>query len=537
MPEVVYTLSLKDQLTNKLQEADHAGKHLEGTMGKLENKIASVAEAFGVSFSLWKGIEFIKSSTQEYEKLILAQSQVEAGLKSTGYAAGLTSKDLDKSAERIRQTVDFTKAQITDLQAQLLTFPAITKDKFEQATNAVLDMSARTHHDVDELSIMLGKALQDPIKGMASMRRVGVNFSEEQVKLAKHLVDTGHAAQVQTLILNELTREYGSSAKAAFDANPLAQWNKAVEDLQDDIGGLVTQLLHDLTPTLIELTKDLKELVEWIKENGAQIWALIKALGTAYVSFKTGSVIVASYSALMEGLASSEAIATTATEGFAAAADAALGPIGLIAAAIGAASYAYFEFGNNVKTATDQMKKMASANASGEHENITSLIGDKMITAGLDKKTATGLILNNEIAKFTQQIKTKQSEVDNFYKNLSTYHKYFTADENKKSYDGKLNDLASLKAQLDAAKNYSNSPAAVGKTNKTGAAKVNTSTKETKGAKGNKAVTINIKIDALQKGDIKIMTTNIHESAGKIHDMITGALMGAVNDSQIIAEK
>ena len=57
---------------------------------------------------------------------------------------------------------------------------------------------------------------------------------------------------------------------------------------------------------------------------------------------------------------------------------------------------------------------------------------------------------------------------------------------------------------------------------------------ETKGAKGNKNITITVNIGNLIK-DFSISTQNIIESAAKVKEMVAEALISATNDSQIIA--
>jgi hypothetical protein len=67
----------------------------------------------------------------------------------------------------------------------LLTFTNIrnetgkNNDIFNQATKATLDMSTALGNDLKGSSILVGKALNDPIKGMTALRRVGVSFTDE----------------------------------------------------------------------------------------------------------------------------------------------------------------------------------------------------------------------------------------------------------------------------------------------------------------------------------------------------------------------
>ena len=63
---------------------------------------------------------------------------------------------------------------------------------------------------------MLGKALNDPIKGVdGADAGVGIQFTEPQKKQIKTLVATGHTLEAQKLILRELNKEVGGRAAAA----------------------------------------------------------------------------------------------------------------------------------------------------------------------------------------------------------------------------------------------------------------------------------------------------------------------------------
>lgn len=533
MPEIQYTLSLKDRLTSNLQTADHAAGHFDGTMANVERRIVRVAEGFGVSFGLWKGFEFLQSSIEKYDALEQAQSQVEAGLKSTGHAAGVTAEELKGYADELQKHVKYNVDEIQDLQSQVLTFPAVNKANFERTTETILDMATRMHRDKNEIAIAIGKALQDPEHQIANMRRYGVNFNDAQTKAIKHLAATGHIAEAQMKILNELNVEFGGSARAAFDADPLAQYNKALYNLEIGLGQVGTELLREATPYLIEFTNKALELVHWLKENKDGIKSIVKALGAAYIAFKAGSLITASYTALMEGLAGAEATAATATEGMAAASTAALGPIGLIAAAIGGLAYVYSELANNAKIAEDQINKMAAANGNGEKETIASLIQAKKLQFGqLGDKEATGMVAYEETARLSKEVAQKQKEVDELKKQFDNAGMMDDAAAIGGKLGNRMSELETLKAQLKVAQSYGSSPSTV--KSAAGVVAAPGTKSQTANAKGNKNETINIHIGSLIK-DFAINTTNMKESAGKIQEMVTQVLMNAVNNSQLIA--
>jgi hypothetical protein len=58
--------------------------------------------------------------------------------------------------------------------------------------------------------------------------------------------------------------------------------------------------------------------------------------------------------------------------------------------------------------------------------------------------------------------------------------------------------------------------------------------KQTSKVTGNRSVTINIHIDELVH-ELNIKTTTFKESPGKVAELVTQTLLGAVNDSQIVA--
>ena len=75
----------------------------------------------------------------------------------------------------------------------------------------MLDMSVALGQDATQSAIQLGKALNDPVKGVTALRRVGVSFTAAQIKQIKTLVATGKTLQAQKLILRELNQEFGGS--------------------------------------------------------------------------------------------------------------------------------------------------------------------------------------------------------------------------------------------------------------------------------------------------------------------------------------
>ncbi|MES2155937.1 MAG: hypothetical protein V4510_12455, partial [bacterium] len=62
--------------------------------------------------------------------------------------------------------------------------------------------------------IKVGKALNDPTKGLTALSRVGILFTDQQKKQIKALQKSGDLLGAQKIILKELGTEFGGSFAA-----------------------------------------------------------------------------------------------------------------------------------------------------------------------------------------------------------------------------------------------------------------------------------------------------------------------------------
>src|SRR5262249_44701468 len=151
------------------------------------------------------------NAAQESAKV---QTQLQAVLKSTAGVAGVSAEKALSLSKALEQQTTFGDEAVLSAENLLLTFTNIKDDIFPDATKTVLDMSVALGQDTKSSAIQLGKALQDPVNGILALRRVGVNFNDDQKKVIENLVNTGHSLEAQKLILKELATEFGGSASA-----------------------------------------------------------------------------------------------------------------------------------------------------------------------------------------------------------------------------------------------------------------------------------------------------------------------------------
>jgi hypothetical protein len=118
-------------------------------------------------------------------------------------------------------------------------------DIFNQATSTMLDMSVALGQDTKSSAVQLGKALNDPIKGITALSRVGVSFTAGQKAQIKAMVDAGDTMGAQKIILAELNKEFGGSAEAAGKTLP-----GQISILKESFSNLAGELTATLVPAL-----------------------------------------------------------------------------------------------------------------------------------------------------------------------------------------------------------------------------------------------------------------------------------------------
>jgi hypothetical protein len=253
-------------------------------------------------------------SVKAFDQQAKAIAQVEAGLKSTAGQVGYTSKQLQQMASDLQaKTLFGDEVILKDATAQLLTFTNISGDQFARTQKAALDLATRLDGDLKGASIQLGKALNDPIANLSALSRSGIQFSAEQKEVIKSLTETGRLAEAQTIILDELEKQYGGSAEAAAKAGmgPFKQLQNTIGDLSEEFGKLIAEVLTPLIPKITAIVRSISGMSDGVKRS---ILAVAAVLGTAGPLAMAVAALMPLFAALM-------------------------GPIGLVAAAVATLAY------------------------------------------------------------------------------------------------------------------------------------------------------------------------------------------------------
>jgi hypothetical protein len=235
-------------------------------LGDLGKKLGGLLVAGIAAVGIGKAVGgFIRTGFAETMDASAGVAQLTAGIKSTGNAANVSVKGMEDLASSIQGYSGQTDDSIVASEQLLLTFTNIknvgANKIFDDATKAAANMAAKFGGDAASQSVLLGKALNDPVKGITALTRVGVSFTEKQKATIAAMVKTGNTIGAQKIILGELNTEFGGAAEAAGTALPgqLARLRRGFEDVAQSVVEKVRPALGDFLEHTIGLLKKVSE--------------------------------------------------------------------------------------------------------------------------------------------------------------------------------------------------------------------------------------------------------------------------------------
>jgi hypothetical protein len=244
-----YTRGMRQAERSSRQFTDHT------------NRAGSAVKAAFAAFSAATVVVEMRRWVDAARDANRVAAQTNAVIASTKGATGLTAKGFSDLAKQISKTAAVDDDLIQGGENILATFTKIRAggpDRiFERATAAAVDMTAALNggevsaEGLKSANLLLGKALQDPIAGLGKLQRAGVSFDDQQKAQIKTWVEHGQVAKAQGLILTEVNKEFGGSAKAA--ATPAKQLAVTWGNMQEVLGNLLIPAIDKAAVVLIDI--------------------------------------------------------------------------------------------------------------------------------------------------------------------------------------------------------------------------------------------------------------------------------------------
>ena len=250
-----------------------------------------------------KAFDWIKQGTLDAQAMNSTLANMTQQLKTTGGASGKTVAGLKSAADAMEMKIGVDAQEIVEAQSVLLTFTKVSGKEFDKATGLAFDMAAVLGGDAKSASMQLGKALNDPVKGMTSLSRAGVQFTAQQKEQAKAMIASGDVTGAQGIILKELETQFGGTAEKSADST--AKIGLMFDNMKEEVGAAVSGLVDKAMPHLQKFGEQaipkIGQAVEWVGKTATPIikniaetfmrnWPQIKETAMSVMAGVTGAV-------------------------------------------------------------------------------------------------------------------------------------------------------------------------------------------------------------------------------------------------------
>lgn len=255
---------------------------------------AAIAGVAAVGYALkgaWDAAEESAKIGRETQRVI----------ESTGASVWTSGDQIGNFADKLSMATGVDDELIQSGENLLLTFTNVRNafgegnQVFDDGARLALDMSTVLGTDLNDATLQVGKALNDPIRGITALRRAGVSFTKQQEDQIKKMVESGDVLGAQKVIIGELSKEFGGAAAAA--ATPLDKLKVTVGNLQEKIG-------KALIPVVAKASKVLSSWITWLEDHQDVAKYLAVAIGVVLVT------AIVAYTASMVSAAAATLAAT-----------------------------------------------------------------------------------------------------------------------------------------------------------------------------------------------------------------------------------
>lgn len=340
---------------------------LDGAMSTLKK----TAAAFGIAFSAAAMLSVFNDTEDRVISNERAVARLNAQLAVTGGAVGKSLSDIQNLARQIEADTGVAQKVIIDRAAALTTFTTIADEQFDRTLRIGLDMAEVYGQDLKSALEAVGRAVENPLKGMGMLERQGFRLEASQKEQIKTLIEAKKQYEAQEIVLRMLedlvggtaVRAYQSAEKAQDEAaragqNLLDQWYA-----QSGAAAASTAAWRSAGETFEWLAQNTTALADAAKFAGIALGGLMVARGVGAAIAALPAIMTSAYTsiyafAVANGAYTASAVAATAaTRAFHASIAALGGPVGAILAVAGVGAAAWLTYGRALDTSSEAIER------------------------------------------------------------------------------------------------------------------------------------------------------------------------------------
>ena len=209
-----------------------------------------LAKTIGPAIGTAAVVGFGKASVQAAQDSAVATARLDQIFLSMGDSTGQASKAAQDYASAMSEKIGVDDDAIKAGQAQLATFGSVSSETarmagiFDRATMAGADLAAAGFGSIDSNAVQLGKALEDPTKGMTALAKSGVTFTDSQKDQIKAMQESGDLLGAQQIVLAAVEKQVGGTAEAT--ATSTGKMSVAFGEMQEELGAKLLPIISKL---------------------------------------------------------------------------------------------------------------------------------------------------------------------------------------------------------------------------------------------------------------------------------------------------
>lgn len=272
------TLELRGE-DKQLQEV------LDRSLGsiKMFGKVAlGVGTAIAGAFAFNKLLDFGKMIVHAGAEVEQVQMRLNHAIEASGKAAGFTADQIRAMADDMQKLTKYEGEAVQEAATLVMQFRNVKGDNFKETIKLSADLASHLKMDLSGAARMLGRALEEPERGMMMMRRAGIMLSKEQQEQVRNMLAVGDIAGAQAVILGKVRSIVGGLAEKEGKtfSGMMERLGHVIGDVWEELGGAFLPLLEMIIPYFEKAADAAVRLAVWFRESTDGMVDAMKTLWT-----------------------------------------------------------------------------------------------------------------------------------------------------------------------------------------------------------------------------------------------------------------
>jgi hypothetical protein len=294
-----------DFVLNARDNASRAFHAVSSAAGTLASKAAPAVKEFGRGMLLGAGAQAFDAIVGGFGSAINGARDaakqaklLDNQIKNLGPSGKAAFSSASEFAEKLSVSIGKDDDDIRAVQTKLASFPgafakgSLGAEGMRRATEAAFDLEAIGIGAAATNIMGIGKALDNPIKGMTALTKQGVSFSEAQKVAIKQAMEQGNIAKAQSILLEGIESNAKGAAQAGVDN--IEKLKVSMGNLAENVAGLVLPALQKIAGFITDtVVPAVQRFLAGFNSEGAA--AGLQSLGAKVTEI--GGVIIAGFNA------------------------------------------------------------------------------------------------------------------------------------------------------------------------------------------------------------------------------------------------